>query len=920
MISREEYALSFFKEKGFISKKCPICGSWFWTLDPDQKYCNDAPCVEYKFFEIPAKPGLHPLEAREDFIEFFKRRGHAPVKPRPVVARWRDDLYLTIASIVVFQPFVTGGIAPPPANPLVISQPCIRLEDIDNVGKTAGRHLSSFEMAAHHAFNYPNKEVYWKEDTVRLAFEYFTESLKIPENEIAFKESWWEGGGNAGPSFEAAVGGLELATLVFMKYKVTSDGSYVEMPLKVVDTGYGVERIAWMSTKAPTGFHAIFGDLVRDFHKALDIEEPPEDILYTVSRLSFIIDLKEPKSIDEYYAKISKATGLSIHEVTDLLKKLENVYALLDHTKTISLMLGDGIVPSNTGEGYLARLVIRRAIRALSRLKSGVSLVDLVGLQLKYLIRRYPQISARKEYILDVVELEERRFKETISRGVKLLERMSAKFKKKGMITLDDVVLLYDSHGIPTEIVREYASKIGVEVEIPANFYSIIASRHAKPSPRVEVRRVLPEEILGEISGLKPTRPLFHENPYQMDFDATVLRVLGERYIILDKTCFYPEGGGQLSDTGILQFNDKTWSVKSVYKVGDVIVHEVDKRFDVPPGTIVRGRVDSGRRLSLMKHHTATHIILGAARRVLGDHVWQAGAEKTVSKARLDITHYKPLSREEIYRIENLANKVVWENRTIHTSFIERNMAEEKYGFSIYQGGVPGGEKIRIVEIDGWDAQACYGTHCSRTGEVGVVKILRTDRIQDGVIRLEFAAGEKALEHIRSLEDRMRKIASMLQSPLDFIESRIKSILDEQRSLKKRLSIMEEEIIRRILSEIESTKKCINGVCVATVSAGSISREGAAEIAKQALSRDQSMVLVILYSTDGKTKIEIFVGPRITELVDAGIVLSRIGEKFRVKGGGAGRHAEGVIVGEASFSDIKSEVLRIVEDISKVSK
>ncbi|MFN4045871.1 MAG: alanine--tRNA ligase-related protein, partial [Acidilobaceae archaeon] len=387
-----EYEVPFFKETGFSRRLGEKCREYYWTLNPDFIEPQDVPCVDYWFDSVKSGRGLSVSEARRVFVEFFMKRGHEYVPPKPVVARWREDLYLTIASIVVFQPHVTNGIVPPPANPLVISQPSIRLEDIDNVGLTIGRHLTSFEMAAHHAFNYPDKYIYWKDETVRYAYEFFTKDLGIPGELLVFKESWWEGGGNAGPCFEVAVGGLELATLVFMSYK-TLNGGYEEIPLKIVDTGYGVERITWFSQKTPTAFHAIYGDLVEKFRDAIGLEKPDDTLLWAAFKAAGRLDPDEPRSVEEYYRRVSEVSGVDLEDARRILVDEARLYGLLDHTKTLALMLADGIVPSNSGEGYLARLVARRALRLLALLKSDVRLADLVDMQVKYWGGDFPQVS-----------------------------------------------------------------------------------------------------------------------------------------------------------------------------------------------------------------------------------------------------------------------------------------------------------------------------------------------------------------------------------------------------------------------------------------------------------------------------------------------------------------------------------------------
>ncbi len=248
--------------------KCPpYCGHHYWTLNQGgQENCGDQPCTPYGFIGNP--PGTYRpssvADVREKFLSFFERRGgHARVNRYPVVARWRDDVYLVGgASIYDFQPWVTEGIVPPPANPLTISQPSIRLTDVDKVGRS-GRHLTGgFEMMAHHAFNFPDKKVYWVDETVEYAHEFLTKELGgIREDEVTYKENIWEGGGGnaGGESFEVLVrGGLEVATLVFMHYRIADGGEYRDMPMKIVDTGYGLERIYWVLTGKPTVYEAVF--------------------------------------------------------------------------------------------------------------------------------------------------------------------------------------------------------------------------------------------------------------------------------------------------------------------------------------------------------------------------------------------------------------------------------------------------------------------------------------------------------------------------------------------------------------------------------------------------------------------------------------------------------------------------------------
>ncbi len=901
-VDPREYRLKFFEEEGFERRKCRVSGEYFWTLNPEFDTCQDAPCVEYWFDKIKSIDPLSVGEARRKFISFFERHGHTPVKPRPVVARWREDLYLTIASIVVFQPHVTSGLAPPPANPLVISQPSIRLEDIDNVGLTIGRHLTIFEMAAHHAFNYPDKWVYWKEETVRYAFEFFTRELGIPPELIVFKESWWEGGGNAGPSFEVAVGGLELATLVFMQYKVT-DGGYEPIPLKIVDTGYGVERIAWFTQKTPTAFHAIYGELLPKFRGILGVEEPDEAILWEAFRAAGRLDPEDPQSVESFYWRIARKLGMDTGEVRGILAREARLYSILDHTKTLAFMFADGVVPSNTGEGYLARLVLRRALRQMRLLGVEASLVDLVDLQVGYWSRDFPHLREHRDYVLDAVAVEEERYRQALARGERVVSKM---LRKKRAVSVDDLIQLYDSHGIPPELVAEAASKRGVKVEVPHNFYSLVAARHKGPERLrvMEERAPLPGDVVEWARGLGvETRRLFHEDPYLREFESRVLAVRG-RYVVLEATAFYPKGGGQDYDTGILYIEGAgEFRVVEVHKVDGVIVHVLDRELNAEPGARARGVIDWRRRYRLMRHHTATHIILGAARRVLGEHVWQAGAEKTVEKARLDITHHKPLTPEEVRRIEELANRVVDERRPVRAMVLDRNEAEERFGFRIYQGGVPMTPTLRILEVEGWDVEACFGTHLANTGEVGAIKIVNVEKIQDGVIRLEYVAATRVAEEAAAMEERLREIASATGAPRGREVDRVKSLVEHAKTLEERLKAYRRLWVEGIMERIAAAEP-VNGVRIVAVEAVEPDRRVIQEVLAKVTGDAPDAVLVIyLRAGDGRVSVEMAAGKKAAERVDLGSLAREAAKALGGRGGGRGSYAS-LVLPEGRIGDL----------------
>ncbi|MEM0119821.1 MAG: alanine--tRNA ligase [Thermoprotei archaeon] len=777
--------MPYFTEEGFLRRKCIVCGEYFWTLDPQRQTCGDAPCDPYDFFEKHyTDRSLDVPNMRSAFIRYFSERGHTPIKPREVVARWRDDIYLTIASIVLFQPFITSGQVPPPANPLVVSQPCIRLSDIDNVGLTAGRHLTIFEMGGHHAFNYPDRKLYWKDETVRYAYDFFSKELGIHSDKVTLKESVWVGGGNAGPCFEVAVGGLEIATLVFMEYDVHEDGSWTPLPLKIVDTGYGIERMSWLSQRSPTGFHAIYGGLVDKFANLLGVSMPPDRTLFETAKYSALMKVEGGESVRQLRLEVAKRLGVDPAELEKSMMPVESMFGILDHTKTLSFMLADGIVPSNTGEGYLARLVLRRALRLRRRL-NPISLAELVALQLDFWGRDFPRLKESYKRVVEEIELEEKKYVETISKAKGLVDVALRQATKTGEIGVETLIELYDSHGVDPYMVGELAKNQNITVSVPDNFFTLVAQRHGyskqKPQPTVNIG----ESILSQ----PKTRRLYYEDTDLLEFDANILLAEGEK-LVLDQTCFYPEGGGQPADTGIIIVNNTQLRVVDVHAFNGVIVHylEAGQKFDrLIPGTQVHGVVDPERRRRHTQHHDATHILLASIRRVLGGHVWQAGAQKGFYYSRLDVTHYKKVSKEELEEIERLANSVVQQNRRVISRFMDRNEAEERYGFTIYQGGVVPGSVIRIVEVEGFDVEACGGTHSEKTGSIGSIVIIKVEYPQDGVVRFIFSAGASAVEFNRKNANLIEEASVILRTTADQLTTKLKSTLDENKELSGRV-------------------------------------------------------------------------------------------------------------------------------------
>ena len=804
ILTEEKYRVSLFKEKGFVRKQCPKCGGFFWTLDSDRDTCGDPACENgYKFIgEQKGNWDYH--ETIERWCNFFERHGHTRIKEYPVVARWRDDLTFTIASIADFQPWVVSGIVDPPANPLVVPQPCLRFggkgfNDVDNVGRT-GRHFSLFVMGGQHAFNSDKWKGYWMDHCIELNFKFLTEELKIPPEDITYREDVWIGGGNFGPCLEAFAKGLEIVNNVFMQYEVQPDGTYREMKIRVIDVGWGIERICWFSQGTPTAYEAVFGPVLEWLKSQVDLEID-EKLLKNYVIYTGMLDLSEMTNIDAVRKQIAEQLGTSYEELKSELEPLEAIYAIADHTRALIFAIADGALPSNVGGGYNLRTILRRALSLNDLYNFNIDFLELFHRHINYLKKTYDRVLEAEDIIDDIFKIEKQRYYEALKRGEAYVKRLLTKKKK---LNKDTLVTLYESKGIQPEMVQDIGRTLGLQIEVPADFYATIGEKRER---REKPQKYVEDYLKHQIESLPSTEELYYKKPRKTVFDARVLKVIQNKYIVLDKTCFYPTGGGQLHDVGEINGN----RVINVQKINHVIVHEIKGKTSLNEGQKVEGKVDLERRLSLMRHHTATHIINEAARRVLGKHVWQAGAEKRPDRARLDITHYKSLSADEVRKIELLANKIVMENRPVNIFWMHRNEAEQKYGFRIYQGGVVPGKDIRIIEIKDWDVEACGGLHCQNTGEVGPIKIIRVERIQDGVVRIEFCAGLAAVQQIQQQEELLEKTANVFRVPQIQLPRTAERFFKEWKELNKEIERLRNRLsmimAERIIKEAETVGK-----------------------------------------------------------------------------------------------------------------
>jgi len=865
-----------FKKLGYIKQTCKNCGNDFWSIS-ERETCGDAPCDEYQFIGNPATSQSYDLFSIHDiFIRFFQERGHTPIRRYPVLAkRWRDDVFLVGASIYNFQPWVTSGQVKPPANPLVVAQPSIRLNDVDNVGRT-GRHMTCFTMGGHHAFNSENDQIYWDDETVKYCHDFITH-LGIDEEEITFIESWWEGGGNSGPCYEVCVRGVELATLVFIQYRTTARGEREEIPLKIVDTGYGLERFAWISQGTPTAYDASFGPVIEELREMAGVELN-HTILGENAQVAGMMDIEDIADLKTLRSRVAERLGITLTELKEATEPMEAIYVIADHTRCLAFMLADGVIPSNVKEGYLARLILRRTIRFIKKLGLKESLGTIMNIQLNFLSQTYPEIRNHQEHILHVIELEEKRYHKTIRKGHQMVKK-SIKYLKKDKkfeMPLEMLINLYDSQGLPPETVAEIAGKLDFKVKVPDNFYTLVAAKHSEEivEEKIPVKLDYPE-----------TELLFYDDPHKTEFNS---RILGfyENHIILDKTLFYPEGGGQPSDIGFLDVAGEKLKVSHAEKLDGIVLHRVNQekldKIKHRTGSTIKGNIDWNRRISLARNHTATHLLVAAARMVLGDHIWQAGAQKGVKKSRIDLSHYQRINQEELENIELMANRWVMENIPVTTEWMDRTEAEKKYGFTLYQGGVVPGKSIRVIQIPGVDVQACAGTHCDQTGQIGLIKVNRTERIQDGVERLEFSAGESAVEYMQITDALLNESAAVYKVEANQLPKTSERFFTEWKAFKNEIGRLKAQIANiKTESLIEQTES-INSLKFLADEVDADISELVKIVTK--LTDDGGIDVVFLGNSEGK-----IAGAGSPEAVAQGVKINEIvKEAAKIMGGGGG--------------------------------
>ena len=755
------YKVKLFENEGFMRKSCTICKRFYWTMDENRINCPDHSDDTYSFIgNPPTKKRFDYTQAWKEVESFFQKNGHTSVSRYPVVCRWRDDLYFTIASIVDFQRVMGNKVVFEfPANPLVVPQTSLRFKDLENVGVT-GRHFSSFCMIGQHSI--PNSQGYWKDECIDLDYRLVTEQFGVDKKEVVFVEDVWEGGGSFGSSLEFFVKGLELGNAVFTEFQGDLS-NYRTLDQQIIDMGAGLERFAWITMGTPTAYDCCFGPITGNLIEQTGINTDSELLVRYFTEIAK--NFERFSDLSEVRKNAIKSAGLSNEQMDKIITPIEGIYLIIDHVRTLIFAISDGALPSNVGGGYNLRIMLRRIISTMNRLSLKFDINDMIDMQIDYLNDTYPELEETREDVKTIIAIEADRYENSKSRMQKIVSKLNQK------PTVDDLIRLYESDGVTPDYLKE----MKVISDIPSTFYSKLSELHQSKKQK--------EQDQLSLEGLPETELLYYADDPK-EFDAKVLKSF-DQYVVLDRTSFYARGGGQEPDHGTIEGFD----VVDVSKHGNIVLHEL-KEGTIKEGDTVSCVVDSKRRGDITKNHTSTHILNSSSRSILGSWVWQHSAFKEEDHARLDITHHSALTDDEIVKIENLANSVVKKNMSVTIENFDRGTAEQKYGFKIYQGGIVPVKSVRIVSIEDFDIEACGGTHVKKTGEIKLVKITRTKRIQDGVVRIEFVSGDTALDYAKQHDVDLARESAELKDKAKLKETRH----EQKQELKEKLPILVENI------------------------------------------------------------------------------------------------------------------------------
>ncbi|PEZ83343.1 alanine--tRNA ligase [Peribacillus simplex] len=846
---------------------------------------------------------LTGAQIRQMYLDFFSEKGHN-IEPSASLVPHEDPSLLWINSgVATLKKYFDGRVIP--ENPRITNaQKAIRTNDIENVGKTA-RHHTFFEMLGNFSIG-----EYFKEEAITWAWEFLTDEKWIgfdkeklavtihPEDDEAFElwnkkigvpaeriirleENFWDiGEGPSGPNTEIFYdrgpaygddpndpelypGGenerhLEVWNLVFSQFNHNPDGSYTPLPKKNIDTGMGLERMASVVQDVATNYDTdLFMPIIRAVEEISDVK---------------------------YGVDTEKDVAFKV---------------IADHIRTVAFAVGDGALPSNEGRGYVLRRLLRRAVRYAKQININrpfmFELVTVVGEIMKDF---YPEVLKNKEFIAKVIKNEEERFHETLNDGLSILSEVIKKEKQKGGTTIpgSDAFRLYDTYGFPIELTEEYAEEEGMTVDQAGFEKEMDAQRERARSARQDVDSM---QIQGGVLGDIKVESEFVGYD-QVAVEAKVAAIIkngelvteaeeGEEVqVILDKTPFYAESGGQIADIGTMASE----SVK-------VDVHDVQKapngqnlhRVTVTAGTLtadsnIVATLNQENRIHITKNHTATHLLHQALKDVLGTHVNQAGSLVQAERLRFDFSHFGQITAEEIEQIETIVNEKIWQSLQVNTDY--KNIEEAKAMGAMALFGEKYGKIVRVVQIGDYSLELCGGVHVPNTAVIGLFKIVSESGIGAGTRRIEAVTGAGAYKLMTEQIGVLKDAAAKLKTNLKDVPSRIETVLSEVKDLHRENESLTAKLSNIEASSLVSNVKDINGVqvLVAKVQATDMNNLRAmADDLKQKL----DSVIIVLGSAQGD-KVNLIAGVT-KDYIDRGFHAGKLVKEVasRCGGGGGGR-------------------------------
>lgn len=833
-------------------------------------------------------------ELRKKFLQFFADKDHLILQSAPLIPENDPTLLLVGAGMAPFKPFFTGKMNPPHPR-ISTSQKCVRTGDIENVGRTA-RHHTFFEMLGNFSFgDYFKKEAIawgWEFLTVHLempidklwitihtgddeAFAIWNQDIKIPADRIIrMEDNFWEiGPGPCGPcseiyfdlgeergcgSLDCAVGCdcdryLEIWNLVFTQYDRDEAGNYTPLAKKNIDTGAGLERIASVLQLKPSNFET--------------------DLLFPLIA---------------HAAKVANVEYGHSNKIDVSLKVIG------DHIRSMTVMIADGVLPSNEGRGYVLRRILRRAVRHARLLGiEKMFLVEMVDIVVEIFAEAYPDLGEKETYIKKVIQLEEERFQTTLVQGMELLNKHIQVLKETGVRVLDGATVfkLYDTFGFPWELTLEIVEEHGMELDKQAFDSAMKEQRERARAGRQASQEqvVIPDLSHLDTELLSVNEEVSAANVVLLWKDGVIVNEVhdGEDVgVILDVTAFHAEGGGQVGDNGSIEGTLGKMEITAVKKLlnGTVyhLCHVTEGSLKVSDAVALK--VDFIRRRDIARNHTATHLLHAALKEVLGSHVNQAGSFVNPERLRFDFSHFSPVTVEELAEVEKFVNRAVLDNISVGIVETTQDKAKEMGALALF--GEKYGDSVRVVAVGDVSTELCGGSHVGNTAEIGLVKILSEAGIGSGIRRIEAVTGTGAIEYIKTRETLLQSAATLLKARPEEIVTRVDSVLSRVKELEQELAALTAKQAHVEVQELLSNSQQINNIQVVVGQVSSADMDGLRMVAD--LVRDHLKCGVVALGAVNADKVNFVVmatKDAVAKGIHAGNVIKTVA---KVAGGGGG--------------------------------